>query len=168
MVDQTRTVMEQLTDITVDEPLFFIAALPWTRAREQDDSPPQRKIFLTHATQTLADYATLEQLDSHVSLGYNSLLIGQRIGLLQAGEVTAAWPVDNTGWPWTGARGGGAWAFRHDPSPGYQRTPASSRGFVVAQGSLTEVIDAAESASIAHPDEAIVVAGECFFEAHWH
>lgn len=169
MTEEPRTVMQELTDTTIEGPVFFIAALPWTRAAADGEPAPQRRISLVHTTQTLADYATLDQLTSHVGMGYNSLLIGQRIGQMRAGEVAAAWPVDNTGWPWSRTRQkGAAWAFRADTTPGYQRHPASSRGFVVSHGDLTDVIDAVEAASAAEPETPIVIAGQCFFEPHWH
>lgn len=169
MTEELRTVLHELTDTTIEGPVFFIAAVPWTRAAEEGHPAPQRRISLAHATQTLADYATLEQLDSHVSLGYNSLLIGQRIGLIRGGEVAAAWPVDNTGWPWPGKRErGAAWAFRADPTPGFARHDRSSRGVIVSQGTLTDVLDAVEEASLAEPEETIVIAGQCYFEPHWH
>lgn len=149
VTEELRTVMQQLTDATIEEPVFFT---------------------LAHTTNTLADYATLDQLDSYVSMGYNSLLVGQRIGLMRAGEVAAAWPVDNSGWPWPGTRDkGAAWAFRANPGPvGWQRHPASSKGIIVSKGTLTEDIDEAASASEADPETTIVVAGQCLFEAHWH
>ncbi|MEV7694033.1 hypothetical protein AB0N73_11970 [Microbacterium sp. NPDC089189] len=169
MADDPRTVMQQLTDTTTDGPVFFIAALPWVRAAQDGEPAPQRGISLVHAAQTLADYATLDQLTSHVGMGYNSLLIGQRIGLMRGGEVAAAWPVDNTGWPWSGTREkGAAWAFRADSTRGYQRHPTSSRGIVVSHGDLTDVIDAVAAASAEDPDETFVVAGQCYFQPHWH
>lgn len=170
VTEQLRTVMQQLTDTTIEDPVFFIAAVPWTRPSEDGKPIPNRPITLAHSTNTLADYTTLDQLDGYVSMGYNSLLIGQRIGLMRAGEVAAAWPVDNTGWPWPGTREkGAAWAFRADPRPaGWQRHPASSRGLIVSHGTLSEVIDAAALASEADPEATIVVAGQCHFEPHWH
>lgn len=168
MAEDARTVIQELTDPTIDGPVFFIAAVPWTRGAEEGRPAPQRKISLVHTTQTLADYATLDQLTSHVGMGYNSLLIGQRIGLMRAGEVAEAWPVDNTGWPWTGTRGSRTWAFREDSTAGYQRHPSSSRGLIVSNGSLTDVIDIVAAASAADPEASIVVAGECLFEPHWH
>lgn len=164
----SRTAIQQLTDTTIEGPVFFIAALPWTRRAEEGEPEPIRRISLHHTTQTLADYATLDQLDRHVSMGYNSLLIGQRIGLMRAGEAIAAWPVDNTGWPWTGTRDNSAvWAFRADPERRAVREGASA-GFVVAHGSLTDVLDEVATASVSDPETTIVIAGQCLFEAHWH
>lgn len=168
MSEEPRTAMQQLTDTTTEGPVFFIAAVPWTRPAKEGEPQPQRRITLQHTTQTLADYTTLDQLHSHVGMGYNSLLIGQRIGLMRAGEVTAAWPVDNTGWPWAGTRDEDAsWAFRPDTGPGYTR-PGASRGLVVGTGTLAEVIGAAASASASDPEATIVIAGQCYFDPHWH
>ncbi|MBT2486187.1 MULTISPECIES: hypothetical protein [unclassified Microbacterium] len=160
MTEELRTVMQQLTDTTIEEPVFFIAAVPWTRRSEDGKPTPNRPITLAHSTNTLADYATLDQLDSYVGMGYKSLLVGQRIGLMRAGELAAAWPVDNTGWPWPGTRDGGvAWAFSADSAPaGYQRDPTSSKGIIVSAGPLAEVIDKAAAASEFDPETTIVVA----------
>lgn len=132
----------------------------------------ERTISLVHASQTLADYATLDQMTSHVGMGYNSLLIGQRIGLMRAGVVVDSWPVDNTGWPWSQDRAksgaGIAWAVREDSRGGYRRHPESSTGLVVSTGRLMDVIEEVAAASEADPEATIVVAGQCHFDAHWH
>lgn len=165
MADEVRTAMQELTDPTAAGPMFFIAAVPWTRGVE----PGQGKIELEHTTQTLADYATFGQMYDHVAQGYKSLLIGQRIGLMRAGEVTSAWPVDNTGWPWTGTpEEDDAWTFLEDPSPAYGRRPASSRGRIWSHGRLADVIEAVTSASAADPGTTFVIARQCSFQAHWH
>lgn len=167
MTEEPGTAMQQLTDTALVGPAFFIAAVPWTRTTEAQPDP-ERRISVKHTTQTLADYATLEQLNRHVSTGYTSLLIGQRIGLVRAGELTDAWPLDDTGWPWQGERDqDAAWAFRSDSRPGLDR-PGASWGLVVADGILSEVIDAAAAASLAAPEATIVVARKCNCEPHWH
>lgn len=167
MSNDPRTLLDDLTDKDATGPVFFIASMPWSTPREGEPAPI-RHIVVKHTSPTLAEYVTLDQLDRHVSMGYNSLFVGQRSALIEAGRETASWPIDDTGWGWSGSREPNRFvAFRRHPKPHYGWGGASDCA-LVAMGDFEDVRSAAIAASRDEPDVAVVIARECFFEAHWH
>jgi hypothetical protein len=140
-----------LTDPVGSGPLFLAAAVPWTTSLDDH-------LRIGHVTSTLADFATPGEIDHYVSVGYNSLLIGQRAALVRDGEVVGSWPHDTTGRPaqWLGGRGH-TWAFvAEEPKARVLDTGPAGRVFETAMAQSERITGT------------VVLVRELLWDAHWH